>query len=584
MPDSRERCLSELLDFIANEQRAGTDRLLGIWERPLAEKLETGWTQRFDRLERGDEPDTVRVWLREGEARFREGDLLLLHTGNPIDDLLARGLTFESELEDHWVLRGRQQLDAVLSAYEGGELFADADTLDLTGYYRRAIEEIGATQIGREIVLPLLSRDLEPTFVTADVDEGTRIAQSRGFNDKQAEAVGLAFGAEQLACIQGPPGTGKSSVLALIARLMVERGQRVLLTSHTHMAINNALNKIAGEDVPVVKIGLRSQCKALDAQVRSHEAFAAWSERPDGGYVIGATPFATCTRRLAACEFDTVLFDEASQVTVPLALMAMRKGRRFIFVGDQQQLPPVMLSRSVLDKGSMSAFARLVAEPGDHSVMLDETYRMSQWLTAWPSKTYYAQRLRSVGANRERRLQLRTVPERFAQVFAPSASGVFIPTQDRASRTRGPRDARLVADLCVAAVAGGLPPSEIGVVTPYRAQGKAVRTLLGAELGHTTARNIVADTVERMQGQERELVILSLVSGDEVFLSAVAEFFFQPQRLNVSITRAKSKLIVIGPQPAAVPELEPPHLKEWIAQYLDFLRQLTRIEIPLTGP
>jgi DNA replication ATP-dependent helicase Dna2 len=583
MPDSHERCLAELLDFIASEQRAGMSRLLGIWERPLAEKLATGWTQRFERLERGDERDTVHVWFREGEARFREGDLLLLHTGNPIDDLLARGLTFESELDDHWVLRGRQPLEPLLSAYEGGELFADADTLDLTGYYRQAIEEIGTSQIGREVVLPLLSRNLEPTFITVDVDEGLRIARHRRFNDKQAEAVGLAFGAEQLACIQGPPGTGKSSVLALIARLMVERGQRVLLTSHTHMAINNALNKIARENVPVVKIGLRSQCKALDAQVRSHEAFAAWSDRPEGGYVIGATPFATCTERLKACEFDTVLFDEASQVTVPLALMAMRKARRFIFVGDQQQLPPVMLSRSVLDKSTMSAFARLVAEPGDHSVMLDETYRMSQWLTAWPSKMYYGERLRSVGENRERRLQLRTVPERFAQVFAPSAAGVFIPTQDRASRTHSPRDARLVAGLCVAAVAGGLSPSEIGVVTPYRAQGKAVRSLLAAALGHTKARDIVADTVERMQGQERELVILSLASGDEVFLSAVAEFFFQPQRLNVSITRAKSKLIVIGPQPAAVPELEPPHLKEWVAQYLDFLRQLTRVEIPETG-
>jgi len=583
MPDSRERCLAELLDFIANEQRAGTERLLGIWERPLAEKLQTGWTQCFDRLERGDERDTVRVWFREGEARFREGDLLLLHTGNPIDDLLARGLTFESELEDHWVLRGRQPLDALLSAYEGGELFADADTLDLTGYYRRAIEEIGTTQIGREIVLPLLSRDLEPTFVTADVDEGARIAKSRHFNDKQAEAVGLAFGAEQLACIQGPPGTGKSSVLALVARLMVERGDRVLLTSHTHMAINNALNKIAPENVPVVKIGLRSQCKALDPQVRFHEAIAAWSERPERGYVIGATPFATCTARLEACEFDTILFDEASQVTVPLALMAMRKGKRFIFVGDQQQLPPVMLSRSVLDKGSMSAFARLVADASDHSVMLDETYRMSRWLTAWPSKTYYGERLRSIGDNRERRLQLRTVPDRFTQVFAPASPGVFIPTRDRASRTQSQGDAQLVADLCTTAVAGGLPPSEIGVVTPYRAQGKAVRTLLDAEFGNRTARTIVADTVERMQGQERELVILSLVSGDEVFLSAVAEFFFQPQRLNVSITRAKSKLIVIGPEPAAVPVLEPPHLKEWIAQYLDFLRQLTRIEIPETG-
>jgi DNA replication ATP-dependent helicase Dna2 len=98
-------------------------------------------------------------------------------------------------------------------------------------------------------------------------------------------------------------------------------------------------------------------------------------------------------------------------------------------------------------------------------------------------------------------------------------------------------------------------------------------------LGPDAARDVVADTVERMQGQERELIILSLASGDEVFLGAVAEFFFQPQRLNVSITRAKSKLIVIGPQPAAVPKLETSHLRRWIGQYLDFLKQLARVEL-----
>lgn len=578
MPDCQDRLLSALLDFVHDEQQAGMAKLLEVWARPLTEKLQTGWSQRFVRLKRGEERETLWAWVGDGEARFREGDLLALHTGSPLDDPLGRGFALEWELEDRWLLRGKHA-DAVLQAYAGGDFFADADTLDLTSYYENVIEEIRTSQIGREVVLPLLGRTLPITFVTEDVDKGERAARARGFNAKQAEAVGLAFGAEQLACIQGPPGTGKSSVLALIARLMVERGERVLLTSHTHMAINNALNKIGKEGVPVVKIGLQTQRKGLDAEVASCESFAAWDERPGGGYVIGATPFATCNARLKGCEFDTILFDEASQITVPLALMAMRKGRRYVFVGDQQQLPPVMLSRSVLDKDSMSAFAALVARPCEHSVMLDETYRMNRWLTAWPSSTYYEGQLRSAGPNRERCLSVQAVPERFAPVFAPSAHGVFIPTLDRTSRTQNYRDAELVAQLCAAAVAGGLAPHEIGIVTPYRAQGRAVRTLLTRKLGPAAARNVVADTVERMQGQERELIILSLASGSEVFLSAVAEFFFQPQRLNVSITRAKSKLIVIGPELASVPELEPPDLKRWIGQYVDFLQQLARVAL-----
>jgi DNA replication ATP-dependent helicase Dna2 len=89
----------------------------------------------------------------------------------------------------------------------------------------------------------------------------------------------------------------------------------------------------------------------------------------------------------------------------------------------------------------------------------------------------------------------------------------------------------------------------------------------------------VADTVERMQGQERELVILSLATGDEVFLGAVAEFFFQPQRLNVAITRAKSKLIVIGPDLVRVPAIEQADLKRWIAQYIDLVQHLKRVTL-----
>jgi DNA replication ATP-dependent helicase Dna2 len=576
--DRRDRLLVDLLEFVRDEQEAGLRRLCEIWGRPLGEKLETGWTQRFLRLEHA-EAQSLWAYTEGGDSRFREGDMLVLHGGSPWDDLLARRLTLESEEEDRWLLSGKG-VDAAILAWDGGACFADADALDLTAYHEQAIEELRTTQIGREIVMPLLSGDLEITFNTDDVEEGRRRAsRERGFNSKQADAVGLAFGAEQIAGIQGPPGTGKSSVLALIARLMVERGERVLVTSHTHMAINNALNKIRKEEVPTVKISSLMHRKGLDDAVVCHPSFAAWRDRPTDGYAIGATPFATCSSRLEGCEFDAILFDEASQITVPLALMAMRKGKRFIFVGDQRQLPPVLLSRSVLDKDSMSAFAALTSRDADHTVTLDETYRMNQWLTAWPSRTYYRNQLRAARGNRDRCLLLGEVPDRWRAIFDPAVSGVFIPTLDRSARAQNLRDARLVAELCAVAVTGGVPVREIGVVTPYRVQGRAVRNLLREMLGPAAARDVVADTVERMQGQERELVILSLATGDEVFLGAVAEFFFRPQRLNVSITRAKSKLIVIGPELTAVPAIGQEEIERWISEYIQLTRHLTRVTL-----
>jgi DNA replication ATP-dependent helicase Dna2 len=578
MADSHAQLFFKLQQFVRDEQTMGLRKLQDIWDRPIADKLHQGWCQRIVRLERAEEPACLWAVLGGGESRFREGDTLILHGGHPWRDQFGRGLRLEAEQNGRWLLHSRHA-QGVIQNGAGCICFADPDTMDLTSFYEGALEDIWTSPIGRDIVLPLLCGDIEPGFVPADVEHGERVARDRGFNPRQAEAVGLAYGAEQLACIHVPPGTGKSSVLALIARLMVERGERVLVTSHTHTAINNALNKIAGEGVPVVKIGEPAQRKGLDDGVPRHRSFAEWDERPRGGWVIGATPFATCTYRLEACEFDAVLFDEASQITVPLALMAMRSGRRFVFVGDQQQLPPVMLSRSVLDEESMSAFAALTSKHADHTVMLDETYRMNRWLAAWPSDTYYGGRLRAAGANRERCLALGDVPQRFQAAFDPAAPGVFIPCGDRLARTRNVREADLVVQLCAAAVSAGLAPQQIAIVTPYRAQGRAVRGRLRAALGDAAARRVVADTVERMQGQERELIIVSLASGDPAFLAAVAGFFFQPQRLNVAITRAKSKLIVIGPDIPSLPTAEHDEIRRWIGQYADLLRHLKRVAL-----
>lgn len=570
-----ESLLTGLMTLVHDERDAGVCRLLDVWQRPLAEKLAKGWTQRFMQLEPGDEPGTLWAYPDQGESRFREGDLLCLHQGD-YQQPLCRRLSFEYEDDQRWLLRGNRA-GAALAAYRGGDCYADPDTMDLTPFYDTALADIGSSRIGRHIVLPLLLNQLEIAFDERDMEEAMGIARAEGCNDKQAEAVGWAHGARHVACIQGPPGTGKTRVLALIARLAVARGERLLVTSHTHMAINHALNKIHGEGVPLVKVGAATQRRGLAASVRSVDSLDAWKERPTHGYVVGATPFATCTTRLENYTFDTIVFDEASQVTVPLALMAMRKGQRFIFIGDQRQLPPVLLSRSVFDKQAHSVFARLTARDAEHLVMLEETYRMNRWLAAWPSNTFYGGALRAAGANRERRLQLGAVDARFAEVLDGACPAVFIPTPDHSARMKNRPEAALVTDICQAAVAGGLAPSEIGIVSPYRAQGRVIRQALVQRFGHALARQVVADTVERMQGQERELIILSLATGDAAFLDAVAEFFFQPERLNVAITRAKTKLIVIGPEVTDGGAHHKAALRQWIHWYRDLIAQCHRV-------
>lgn len=120
-----------------------------------------------------------------------------------------------------------------------------------------------------------------------DFQDAEQLALAQGCNPRQAEAVAMAVAAEQVACIQGPPGTGKTRVLALIAQMLAARGARLLVTSHTHMAINNALNKVHALGVPVVKVGWRTQCKGLHEAVPCMDTLSTWEQRPTDGYVVG---------------------------------------------------------------------------------------------------------------------------------------------------------------------------------------------------------------------------------------------------------------------------------------------------------
>lgn len=574
--------LLTLKQLVEDEQEVAYARLFQVWEQPLADKLRKGICQGFTHIEKGPEAGTLWAYPDSTESRFREGDLLLLHEGNALQPLL-RQMNFEAEDEARWLLRGPQAEQAITGA-ANKPCYADPDTLNMAGYYRITLDEIANSEIGQERIMPLLMGSLEPTLDEDDMDEALSVARSEHFNAQQAEAVSWAHGAHHIACIQGPPGTGKTRVLGLIARLAVERGERVLVTSHTHTAINNALNAIHQHGVPLVKVGRSTQCKALDAGIESVEKLDGWQERPQRpgqGYVVGATPFATCSNRMAQYSFDTVIFDEASQITLPLALMAMRKARRYIFIGDQRQLPPVLLSRSILDERQHSVFAHLTRSTGDHVVMLQETYRMNQWLADWPSQQYYRGQLRATGSNAQRKLALNThaAHQPLQAVLAGDAPLVFIPTGDTAARTSNLPDAQLVAALCEALIAAGLPAHEIGIVAPFRAQGRAIRQQLKWRLGAQLASHILADTVERMQGQEREVVILSMASGDRAFIAAAAQFLFQPERLNVCITRAKTKLIVIGPEAIEPSDIEHATLRQWLAQYQNLLAQCQKVPI-----
>ncbi|WP_027852647.1 DEAD/DEAH box helicase [Marinobacterium litorale] len=574
--------MSELRQFVEDEMEATRSQLFDTWERSLPEKLLTGHSQSFTKLEEGPSRDTVWAYPDpEQESRFREGDLLRLHLGDPFEEVAAQ-LVLEEEADDCWLLSGHNLPGSAWERVANQLTYADPDMIDLSGMYQQALDDIARSPVGRQLVLPLLSGALPADQLnSADYDAAADIAESGyGFNEDQVDAVGWACGARYLACIQGPPGTGKTRVLALIAKLLVTRGERILVTSHTHMAINNALNRIYEEGVETIKVGKHTSLKGLRPEVECYETFREWEDCPkDAGYVIGATPFATCTSRLEEHLFDTVIFDEASQVTSPLALMAMRRAKRFVFIGDHRQLPPVVSSLSVLDIGSASVFARLLSAERENVVTLNTTYRMNASLSAWPSEQFYAGLLQSDGANKNRRFSLPNTPGEYQPILNGDHSLVFIESTGRNSRSINQDDAVLIAKLCKTCIDSGLSPKEIGVVVPFRNQGRRIRTMLRRYLGPAIAKLIVADTVERMQGQEKELVILNMTATDPQYLCSLAGFLFQPQRMNVAVTRAKTKTIVIGPEVDDEFFHEEPEIGEWVDMYRSLIASCHRTTI-----
>ena len=352
----------------------------------------------------------------------------------------------------------------------------------------------------------------------------------------------------------------------------------MLVTALTHRAINNALNKIYELDpaLPLCKVGQEGAARdLLSPNFRSFaEADFAFSE---GGYIVGATPFATRSQRLANIEFDVVIFDEASQITLPLAIMGMLAGERYVFIGDDRQLPPVV-SAGATEIGRTSIFGYLNGR--GYETMLEITYRLNDKLNAWPSKTFYENRLRPAPEAATRKLEFAAVPDPWGFALAPEHPAVYLDLGHRNATVRSRQEAEVVVELVQSLMRVAIHPRQIGVIAPFRAQGRAIRKLLRQVMPSEEAlKDLVVDTVERMQGQEREVVIVSMTTSNPSFAGRLAKFYFQPERLNVSITRPRTKLILVGSRHVLQSQPDDPDGQEWVDLLKDLLAHCTVFDI-----
>lgn len=529
------------------ELRAQREEFERRMAQPLEARVESGWClpglgwRRCD----NEDPSVAEFLLQDGnDSRLREGDMVRLSAAAG-GDVSVQATIFREEGNSLWLKRWKGTWDQLWLTRQENNCLLDADFLDLSGFYTRALDDVLQTHIGRECILPFLEgSEVEEA---ADFLNALESLADSPLNERQKDAVAECLAARRCHLVQGPPGTGKTRALAELVRRCVAAGEHVLITSFTHRAIHHALDAVTaqlGNAQCVAKVGVPVFAGA--SAWRNYESFQASPlAHSDEGWVVGATPFAIQSR-LRGVEVDRVIVDEAGQMTMPLALMAMLAGRKWFFFGDGEQLGPVLTSLPQREAREWSCFRML--ERLTQKTVLNTGYRMNAGLTEWPSETFYSGELAAAPGVASRRLSLPCpVSEAaLAQVLAADSPLVWLAFDHADGNVCQDDEALAAARLMQALVRSGVKPEDMAVVVPWRKQARRIRRRLEGRVPADFSRQCVIDTVEQMQGQEREVVIVSMTSSDAMFLARHAEFIYQPNRLNVAVTRARTKTILLA--------------------------------------
>lgn len=543
--------LSTLEGFINTETDSQIRETKQIWRKPLSERVEDGTAiANLTIVDFTGNQITLR-YSGENISKFSAGDQLRLSRDQPFDGNNSYRCVLKEETGNELILKAGYQTSFSDLSTPYQDWVLDYDVVDVRDLLIKALNEVEQSPSHREKIINILQGKEVPNIPSQNYQQAVNLISNLepNFLDKQKEALASAIATQNYYLIQGPPGTGKTWLLAHLATILASYGQRVLVTAFTHTAINNALRTIKEETgySHVFKVGQEDKTTGLTwegGSVANYEYFNDSPYSPETkGLIIGGTCFALRTTRLKGIEFDTVIFDEAGQVTIPIAIAGMLAGKRYIFIGDHKQMSPVITAQHQIAWVKRSIFETLFHHaPG---TMLDITHRMNNEINRFPSNYFYQGKLQPSPLANQRRLSLNSSSQRFPKVLDPEQPSVFLEMESEGCQARSRPEAKVIAEIITEAVNCGVSPKEIAVIAPFRAQVRLIST----ELKHTNnpeLTNIQVNTVESMQGQQREMIIVSLTTSDPDYAKQRAEFYFQLNRLNVSITRAKTKRIVVG--------------------------------------
>ncbi|KAL8281473.1 hypothetical protein RQP46_006157 [Phenoliferia psychrophenolica] len=409
--------------------------------------------------------------------------------------------------------------------------------------------------------------DLEPPSFESVLAQEKLVPSS--LNEDQIKAVRKVLSAKDYTLILGMPGTGKTTTIAEILKALAKAGKSVLLTAYTHSAVDTILDKVKDSGLDILRLGNRDKIMpSLHRFTLDPENPATTLAQLDKQLMMPQIVATTClsinepifTRR----KFDVCIVDEASQVTLPTCLGPLRYADTFVLVGDHNQLPPLVRNRDAREQGlDVSLFKRLSDAHPSAVVYLSQQYRMNDDIMHLSNKLVYDDRLEAGSDEVATRSLTIPRPEALDELHAgfgghedgatcwirdmldPERKVVFVDTDLLPARERkvGPLvdneiEASLVCQLANALVQCGVQQRDIGVISPYRQQTK----VLSRKLAHYPEIEVL--TADRSQGRDKDCIIMSLIRSNTD--GQVGDLLKDWRRVNVCLTRAKSKLVVFG--------------------------------------
>lgn len=431
-------------------------------------------------------------------------------------------------------------------------------------------------------------------------------------NESQQRGVNKVLRAREVAVLHGPPGTGKTTTLVEAVYETLRRESQVLVCAQSNMAVDWIAEKLTDRGVNVLRLGNPSRVNdkmlsfTYERRFESHPDYATlWSIRKalrelhgarrrgteqwhqkverlksravelelrikadifGSAHVIASTLVGSASRLLEGMRFNTLFVDEAGQALEAACWIPMRRASRMILAGDHCQLPPTVKSYEAMRQGLGRSLMEVIADNHPECVtLLTMQYRMNSAIMRFSSDWFYSGSLVAAPEVGFRGILDYDTPIEWMDTSASVAEDdvaegdgdEFRETVDGTTMGRVNKgEARFAVEALhryIDKIGSARMLDEridIGLISPYRAQVRYLRQLLRRESWATPLRRLISvNTVDGFQGQERDVIFISLVRSNA---AGQIGFLNDLRRMNVAMTRARMKLVIIGDVPTLV--------------------------------